>query len=45
MEARLVELIPYARRLVALEGMGHFPLDPARWTVMEEAITKHSLKR
>jgi hypothetical protein len=28
----------------ALEGMGRFPLDPSRWTVMAEAIAEHSLK-
>jgi pimeloyl-ACP methyl ester carboxylesterase len=40
---KLAELIPRAR-LVALEGMGHFPLDPSRWTVMAEAIAEHSFK-
>jgi hypothetical protein len=42
-EEKLAELIPHAR-LLALEGMGHFPLDSSRWTVMAEAIAEHSLK-
>lgn len=40
---KLAELIPHAR-LVPLEGMGHFPLDPQRWTAMADAIIEHSLK-
>ena len=40
---KLAELIPHAR-LVALDGMGHVPLDLQRWTVMADAIIEHSLK-
>ncbi len=40
---RLAELIPNSR-LVALEGMGHFSLNPARWTLMAEAIIEHLLQ-
>jgi pimeloyl-ACP methyl ester carboxylesterase len=40
---RLAELIPGAR-LVLLEGMGHFPLAPDRWSSIADEVTAHALK-
>lgn len=36
----LAELIPGAA-LLALEGMGHFPQDPARWRAIADAVADH----
>jgi pimeloyl-ACP methyl ester carboxylesterase len=38
---KLADVIPRAR-LTALEGMGHFPLDPGRWSTIAAAIIEHA---
>jgi pimeloyl-ACP methyl ester carboxylesterase len=38
---KLAEVTPQAR-LAAYEGMGHFPLDPKRWTAIASAIIDHA---
>jgi pimeloyl-ACP methyl ester carboxylesterase len=38
---KLAEVIPRAR-LAAFEGMGHFPLDPKRWTAIASLIVEHA---
>lgn len=40
---RLAELIPNAR-LVAIDGMGHFPLAAERWATIADAVIAHALK-